>query len=342
MSSPAGAPSAASAAKEGKGKDRIEKVLNRMRSVFKRGESSRRKSGPPPSKETSEPKATTAAAAKSEPVPPATKKQPEYPGATKIPKSQIQEERAKKLGARFGLEIKPSEWHSTEGDVLRVEKSVRMRIHRECHRCHTAFGATSECPGCQHTRCKKCTRYPSKRNEREQQANREKREALAKKHRENAPIIPSYDYAPTTIVLKRPSKTGGQDLVFRKHRMRVRRFCHVCNNQISAHAKQARTCDNCGHRRCGDCPRTPDERAKYPYGYPNDEPGEKFKGVHSCHECGQKFPPNADNGADCPNCSHRKCPDCRRVRPRKVEPELSPEALESLRLRWEELKLGES
>ncbi|RYP21981.1 hypothetical protein DL767_009148 [Monosporascus sp. MG133] len=321
MSSPAGAPSAASAAKEGKGKVRLEKVLNRMRSVFRKDESSRRKSVPPPSGATSEPNVPTAAATKSKPVPPATKEQPEYPGATKIPRSQIHEERAKKLGARFGLEIKPSEWHSTEGDVLRVE---------------------NECPGCQHTRCKKCTRYPSKRNESEQQANREKREALAKKHRENAPIIPSYDYAPTTIVLKRPSKTGGQDLIYKKHRMRVRRFCHVCNSLISTQSKQARTCGNCGHRRCGDCPRDPDERTKYPYGYPNDEPGEKFKGVHSCHECGKKFPPNADNGADCPACSHRKCSDCRRVRPRKVEPELSPDVLESLRLRWEELKLSES
>ncbi|RYP90865.1 hypothetical protein DL770_003003 [Monosporascus sp. CRB-9-2] len=216
MSSPAEASSAASAAKDGKGKDRLEKVLHRVRSVFRKGESSRRKSAPPPSGATSEPKVPTAAAIESEPVPPATKEQPEYPGATKIPRSQIHEERAKKLGARFGLEIKPSEWHSAEGDVLRVEK------------------------------------------------------------------------------------------------------------------------------RCGDCPRDPDERTKYPYGYPNDEPGEKFKGVYSCHECGTKFPPNVDNGADCPDCSHRKCSDCRRVRPRKVEPEFSPEVLESLRLRWEELKLGES
>ncbi|RYP71525.1 hypothetical protein DL769_004679 [Monosporascus sp. CRB-8-3] len=152
MSSPAGAPSAASATKDGKGKDRMEKVFHRMRTVFRKGESSRRK------KATSEPKVPTAAATKSEPVPPATKKQPEYPGATVIPKSQIHEERAKKLGARFGLEIKPSEWHSTEGDVLRVE---------------------------------------------------------------------NYDYAPTTIVLKRPSKTGGQDLVYKRHRMRVRRYCHA-------------------------------------------------------------------------------------------------------------------
>lgn len=193
----------------------------------------------------------------SEPVHPAVKKQHEYPGATRIPRSQIHEERAKKLGARFGLEIKPSEWHSTEGDVLRVDKSVRMRIHRECHRCHASFGAGNECPSCNHVRCKKCTRNPTKRSESERQANREKREAQAKKNKETAPIIPSYDYAPTTIVLKRPSKTGGQDLVYKKHRMRVRRYCHVCNDLISAHSKQVRTCDNCGHKRCGDCPRTP-------------------------------------------------------------------------------------
>ena len=207
--------------------------------------------------------ALTRAFLRNEPTPTAAavttmRKQPEYPDATKIPRSQVHEERAKKLGARFGLEIKPSEWHSTEGDVLRVEKSVRMRIHRECHRCHAAFGAAPECPGCKHTRCKKCTRYPAKRDESEQQANRERREALAKKNKESAPIIPSYDYEFTpAIVLKRPSKTGGQDLVYKKHRMRVRRYCHHCDTLISSHSKQARTCDNCGHRRCGDCPRNP-------------------------------------------------------------------------------------
>lgn len=85
-----------------------------------------------------------------------------------------------------------------------------------------------------------------------------------------------------------------------------------------------------------------DERHKYPYGYPNDEPGEKFKGVHACHECGTKFPLNADDDTECANCTHKKCTDCPRVRPKKVEPELDPDVLEGLRLRWEELKLGES
>ena len=85
-----------------------------------------------------------------------------------------------------------------------------------------------------------------------------------------------------------------------------------------------------------------DERQKYPYGYPNDEPGEKFKGVHSCHSCSKKFPLNADDGTKCSGCSHQKCPDCPRVKPRKVEPEIDPQILESLRMRWEELKIDES
>lgn len=85
-----------------------------------------------------------------------------------------------------------------------------------------------------------------------------------------------------------------------------------------------------------------DERHKYPYGYPNDEPGEKFKGVHACQDCGTKFPGDADIGTECANCSHKKCADCPRVRPKKVEPEIDPDVLENLRLRWEELKLGES
>lgn len=60
---------------------------------------------------------------------------------------------------------------------------------------------------------------------------------------------------------------------------------------------------------------------KYPYGYPNDEPGENQPGFYSCHECNAKFPASAEDGADCPNstCSHKKCSECPRVKPRKVD-----------------------
>ncbi|KAI0010962.1 hypothetical protein F4779DRAFT_261526 [Xylariaceae sp. FL0662B] len=349
MSSPAGAAPSAPPAKDGKGKKGMAKVLYRVRSVFKKSDS-KKKATP-----TSEPVVAAAPAAAAPP-----KKPPQYEGATTIPRIQIHEERARKLGARFGLEIKPSEWHSTEGEVLRVEKSVRMRIHRECHLCHSGFGAGNKCPNCEHIRCKNCTRYPVKRNEAEQQANRERREALIRRNKENAPIIPSYDYV-EKIILTQPCKTGVQDRVFKgKPRMRVRRTCHECGSLITANAKQTRTCDNCGHRRCDDCPRNPlvsshdwkfriqsncsyrDARKKYPYGYPNDEPGRHFKGVYACHECKKKFPANTEDGTECQNCSHKKCTNCPRVKPRKVEPEPDPEIIEALRLHLEGLTTSDT
>ncbi|KAI1401355.1 hypothetical protein F4819DRAFT_334105 [Hypoxylon fuscum] len=333
MSTPAAAAPTGATPKDGKKRKGVGKVLYRVRAVFKRGTHPKKGVAGQPT----EPEPLMS----QPPVPAATPRKPQYENATKIPRIQIHEERAKKLGSRFGLEIKPSEWHSTDGDVLRVDKGVRMRIHRECHRCHSAFGAGNECPNCQHKRCKSCTRYPVKRTESEKQANRERREAAIRRNKENAPIIPSYDYS-DKIIIKRPSKTGGQDLVFKgKPRMRVRRTCHMCNTLITAHSKQARVCDNCGHRRCGDCPRNPDAKKKYPYGYPNDEPGQTFKGVHACHECKKKFPPNAEDGTECRNCSHQKCADCPRVKPRKVEPEPDPDILESLRVRMEALRTAD-
>ncbi|KAH9891424.1 hypothetical protein F4778DRAFT_334150 [Xylariomycetidae sp. FL2044] len=332
-STPGTAAPAGKGAKERKG---VGKVLYRMRSVFKKGESSKKASAggaaAPDAPLMSTPAAAPAAA-------PQTKQPPHYEGASKIPRLQIHEERAKKLGTRFGIEIKPGEWHSTEGEVLRVDKTVRMRIHHECHRCHATFGPGKQCPTCQHSRCTKCTRYPPKRTEEEKQANRERREVIVQKHRDNAPIIPSYDYS-QPILLKRPAKSGGQDLVFKgKPRMRVRRICHECNALIPSHGNKDRLCANCGHRRCHDCPRNPDARVKYPYGYPNDKPGPKFKGVYSCHECRKKFPPHAEDGTQCPSCDHKKCPLCPLVKPRKVEPEpeFNPDLLETVRLRMEAL-----
>lgn len=138
-----------------------------------------------------------------------------------------------------------------------MEKAARMRIHRECHRCNTTFTLGNECPNCQHTRCKKCSRQPLKRTESERQTNREKREALEQRNREMQPIVPNYDYNPREISLTRPRPAGGQDLVYKKIRQRVRRHCHVCNALIIHGSKQGRTCDGCGHKRCDDCPRKP-------------------------------------------------------------------------------------
>lgn len=175
--------------------------------------------------------------------------------ATKVPRSQLFAERAKKLGEAYGLELKPSEWHTTEGTALRVEKPIRMRVHRKCHVCGASFGVSKECSQCKHQRCKQCPRVPPKRTEAQKEESRKKRAAILKERAENAPIIPDWNPDRVKIVeLKRPAKTGGQDLVYRKPRQRVRRTCCICQKLFTSGNK---TCEGCQHTRCTDCPRDP-------------------------------------------------------------------------------------
>ncbi|KAB5535285.1 hypothetical protein GE09DRAFT_357201 [Coniochaeta sp. 2T2.1] len=244
-------------------------------------------------------------------------------GATKVPRAQIFEERAKKLSERFGIEITPSEWHSTEGHALRVEKPIRMRVHRECHKCGHNFGLAKECPNCKHPRCKECQRKPPKRSEAEREASRQKRAQMERERAENPPIIADWDLSgKQRITLTRPSKQGGQDLVHKKPRQRVRRTCCQCEALFIGAEK---TCPGCEHHRCTDCPRDPAKKDRYPYGYPGDEFGPKSIPHYQCHECKTKYPPNPPDGTECANCSHQKCESCPRLMPRKVEPEPDPE-----------------
>lgn len=255
MSAPGPSAPAGAVPKDAKEKSGLTKVLSRMKTVLRGSSSSSKRKSVVPS-------AAGAAAAVITKTPEGAAvetKATTYENATVVPRKQIHEERAKKL-ARYGFEIKPSEWHSTEGNVVRVEKPVRVRIHRKCHKCETTFGASEVCPSCSHKRCKRCSRYPPRRTEAEKAANREKREALSQKRQEWNPIVARYDDDDETDVdfvkpvLTRPSKTGGQDLVFKKVRQRTRRTCHKCQSLITS---PTRVCDNCNHQRCGDCPRSP-------------------------------------------------------------------------------------
>lgn len=269
---------------------------------------------------------------------------------------QLQEERARKLGERFGLEIKPSEWHSTEGYALRVNKPIRMRVHRTCHVCGTDFGTAKECANCKHARCKKCTRYPPKRTEAEKMVSRERRAALLKEQQENAPIIADWDISNTPMTLTKPSKTGGQDLVYKKPRQRLRRNCCQCNKLFASGNK---TCLGCGHIRCTDCPRDPyvallslcvleqrtkrhnrAKKDKYPYGYPGDEFGARSIPRYKCHQCKTRFPADAAEGTACAKCGHPRCPSCPRLKPQRVEPEPDPEILKSIEVRLSKLRVG--
>lgn len=345
------APGGASVPKEEKKEKGIARVLTRVKTVLKRegsSSSSKRLSSMVSGKSTTAPKAETTTT-KPEPVPApkptkaeeARTKYESMEGVSKLTRHQLFEERAKKLGERYGLDIKLSELQSGSPNdtVLRMDKPIRMRVRRTCHRCNATFTSAKECPNCQHARCTKCTRYPPKRTEAEIIASREKRAAIIKANKENAPIIPDYTYAfeKKQIVLTRPSKTGGQDLVHKKPRQRVRRTCHECQTLFLSGNK---TCGKCGHIRCTDCPRDPPKKDKYPYGYPGDEFGPSSIPHYECKNCKTIFPTGAEHGTKCNNCELEKSDESPRVLPRKVEPVPDPAIVARLQARLEALKIA--
>lgn len=71
-------------------------------------------------------------------------------------------ERAQELFKKHGLDISSVDWPlSKVPQGERVQKEIRMRVHRTCHRCGTTYtGADKVCCECSHRRCTKCPRNP--------------------------------------------------------------------------------------------------------------------------------------------------------------------------------------
>ncbi|KAF3767804.1 hypothetical protein M406DRAFT_328859 [Cryphonectria parasitica EP155] len=336
------------------------RLLSRMRTVLKRTETSKRQSTRPLVEGSHPAPSTSGATPSTEPTAPATTRQ--SPQATKettlhhadkplskfqgekVPRVQIYGDRIQQFSERCGLEVDPNAWYHMEGHVLRINRPVRMRVHRQCHQCGGDVGAKGLCGKCNHSFCHQCTRYPPKRSEDEKVASREKKAYIVKDREVNAMIVPDWD-ADTrkkTVVLRRSPPSGQQELVHKKVRQRVRRVCCQCQDDNGAevlfHGGQ-RQCPKCDHVRCTDCPRDPPKKDKYPYGYPGDEFGVKSIPHHSCHVCRTKFEPGVENGTPCAACSHEKCDKCDRLMPQKVEPEPDAEVLRRVQAKLETLSL---
>lgn len=167
--------------------------------------------------------------------------------AKKVNRAQLDAERARKLGERFKVTIEPVLWPTPEKEVYRVEKPIRMRIHRQCHRCSTTFGGSKTCNSCQHVRCTKCPRYPPKKTDKDRKV---KVPATS-----GGLEVDSYYGLSEVIEIRKPNpRPGGQPLVRKKPMQRIRRTCHECSTLFAANAK---ICSSCNHIRCADCPRDP-------------------------------------------------------------------------------------
>ena len=172
-------------------------------------------------------------------IKPSTKPADARLARTAAASSAIQEEKARTLFAKYGLTLAPGEWTPpVNASAERVEKKIRMRVHRTCHRCQTTFGADKTCSNCNHTRCKKCPRYPLK------SSNDGKRKALDIAIDDNAKMVP----------LTMRSRVTGKEMERRAPVQRVRRTCHMCSSLFLGKATE---CTTCKHWRCPKCPRDP-------------------------------------------------------------------------------------
>ncbi|KAL8771617.1 MAG: hypothetical protein Q9209_003061 [Squamulea sp. 1 TL-2023] len=248
--------------------------------------------------------------------------------------SAILEERARVLFAKYGLTLEPGEWTSPiKPDAERVEKKIRMRIHRVCHHCQTTFGADKICNSCKHSRCKKCPRYPTKRA----------KEAKSKSEVPEGAPPPVGNVALNLKSLTLSSRATGKQITYKPATQRVRRTCHKCNTLFEGRAPN---CLSCGHTRCQQCPREPPKKDKYPEGYPGDSDyniatRERHPiRVHvrwTCHQCSSTF---RDLSRKCEGCGHDRCDDCPRHPPKREKPKLDPDAVKSIDERMRKMDIS--
>ena len=145
------------------------------------------------------------------------------PALTAMEHAKIQEDKVRALFAKYNVTLEVGEWTPLfKADIPRVEKKIRMRVHRTCHRCATQFGVDRVCTNCNHGCCKKCPRYPLKKVEQP----RVKEGAAAAK-------------APTQYVKKPVTQ-------------RTRMICHECQTPFKSKSKE---CVKCQHERCSQCQR---------------------------------------------------------------------------------------
>ncbi|OAG09669.1 uncharacterized protein CC84DRAFT_449061 [Paraphaeosphaeria sporulosa] len=356
-------------AKETKGDHRksLGKYVKRMSSVFRRERTTKTKgSGPTtptlPESSTGAPaaiaedqEAATASPA-ADPVdiapydaaaPAAEPSKPdEVPVQPIMQRSALQQERARALFAKYGLTLESHEWIAAPAmpvNVQRIEKPIRMRVHRTCHRCGTTYGADKVCAKCEHKRCKQCPRYPKKKTPLEKAQSQKQSDVAAAK------ALPK-----KKRVLTVPTRTGGE-LAYQPAKQRVRRNCHKC--QALFIPPTATICEGCRHIRCTKCPREPAKLNKWPNGYPGDveydsdtemeRELERSKRIWrkprtrvrwECDHCNTTF---LDGSPQCPGCGHEKCEKCLRKPIKRVKPQRSfdPQVVKSVEAKLQKLQM---
>jgi len=257
-------------------------------------------------------------------------------------RSALQQERARALFAKYGLTLETPDWLGTAGaapvaNAQRVEKPIRMRVRRTCHRCNASFGADRICTSCDHKRCKKCPRYPPKKGK-------------AKKEKEPEPVklaegrVRAYAPGPLTAEVKAAGLVTP----------RTKRTCHKCDTEFVP--RSARVCPNCAHLQCVKCPKEALKNRQWPSPYAGEVQSEdseadmvqKVQRIYrkprqrvrwTCDQCTSMF---TEGIKVCGKCQHKRCDKCIRIPPKKSKKDPDPEVLKSVERKLANLMKSET
>ena len=214
-----------------------------------------------------------------------------------------------------------------------------MRVRRNCHRCQTIFGADKICGNCQHTRCKKCPRYPDAKSKKQKGKGIAAAGVTAAESNNLQEEKARSLFAKYGMTLEpgewTPAMKGNTERVEKKVRMRVHITCHRCQTMFGAE----KSCNNCEHFRCKQCSRYPAPKKKALEGkglavegigvddgttqkspnaltMPHRATGKELsrrsatqRVRRTCHKCENLF---AGKATQCENCKHLRCPQCPR------------------------------
>lgn len=220
-------------------------------------------------------------------------------------------ERTQRLLAKYGLSVEAQDWMPANSNspttVLRVEKQVRMRVRYTCHMCEHLFGVDRNCKTCNHKRCEKCPRHPSKRGMRREETDKENLEI-------NTDVVTSRKREHEDVECVTRSRSRGKHQAPSDGPTPVIQLLHYsCHKCKSAFEQRGRLCSSCGHIRCPRCPRNLADYSENGEDHLRPErvhrlPRQRIRYI--CDHCESTF---REGSKVCGECLHKRCKACRRI-----------------------------
>ncbi|KAK5010110.1 hypothetical protein LTR28_011750 [Elasticomyces elasticus] len=240
-----------------------------------------------------------------------------------IPRTATQREKARALFAKYSLTLDTEDWpaDTVVEQKDRVEKPIRIRLRRVCHRCGTSFGTEKKCP-----------RTPAKKVRETLKAAAQNLSSTAEPANEPTPQTSSGVVSDSRAIPPLEPDSGPQDIAepnlgLRSGPLTIQ--AHVPSGSELVHRKTTQrirppparsVSTDVAH--CDGSPsedeRTPEQAVEVRRVY--RRPKQRLR--WSCEQCRSPF---VDSTWVCASCGHERCEQCLRDPPKKVRVAAEPD-----------------